>query len=119
MRRSPSLALGPSLAPAFALISALVCAGLPLSGEAAEITIRMEGTAYAPSEVEADIGDRLVFVNDDAVAHDVFVPTAGHGVDLGKQAPGETTALPLHKAGRFEVECVFHPQMHLVVEVRN
>lgn len=102
-----------------ALVVTLICGVLPLPGEAAEITIRMEGAAYAPSEVEADVGDRLVFVNDDSLEHEVFAPTAGHGVDLGKQAPGATTALPLHKAGRFEVECVFHPQMHLVVEVRN
>lgn len=90
---------------------------LPLAAQAEEITVQMEGGAYTPATVEAQIGDRLVFVNDDVADHNVFVPTAGHGVDLGKQVPGSTAELPLGKAGRFEVECVIHPDMHLAVEV--
>ena len=85
--------------------------------EAAEITVQMAGADYAPAKVEARVGDRLIFVNDDALDHNVFVPTAGHGVDLGKQAPGKSTELPLGKQGAFDVECVIHPGMHLAVQV--
>jgi plastocyanin len=89
----------------------------PVAAQAAEITVQMKGAAYTPATIEAQVGDRLIFVNDDAVDHNVFVPTAGHGVDLGKQTPGSTAELPLGKAGAFEVECVIHPDMHLAVEV--
>lgn len=89
----------------------------PVMAQAADVTVTMAGADYAPASVEARVGDRLVFTNDDGVDHNVFVPTAGHGVDLGKQAPGATTELPLGKAGAFEVECVIHPDMHLAVEV--
>ncbi len=103
MRRSPCLAV-------------LLCA-MPVLAQAADITVHMEGGAYTPATIQARVGDRLVFENDDVVDHNVFVPTAGHGVDLGKQEPGGTAALPLGKAGRFEIECVIHPDMNLAVEV--
>jgi plastocyanin len=101
------------------LVLGLTLAAFPLAAHGAEITVRMKGADYAPATLEARVGDRLVFVNDGAVDHEVFVPTAGHGVDLGKQAPGTTAVLPLGKSGRFEVECVIHPHMHLAVRVRE
>lgn len=97
-------------------LAVLLCA-VPVVAQAEEITVHMEGSAYTPATIQARVGDRLVFVNDGVVDHNVFVPTAGHGVDLGKQEPGGTAALPLGKAGRFEVECVIHPDMNLTVEV--
>ena len=91
---------------------------LPAVAWAEAITIRMQDGDYAPNKIEARIGDTLVFVNDDVMDHEVFVPTEEHGVDLGKQAPAATTELPLGKAGSFDVECVFHPHMLLQVQVR-
>ena len=48
----------------------------------------------------------------------VFVPTRGFAVDLGNQRPSEAREIALWRAGRFEVECVPHGDMKLVVEVR-
>jgi plastocyanin len=48
----------------------------------------------------------------------VLVPTQGFAVDLGKQEPGKEAVLRLARAGRFEVECVFHEGMLTTVEVR-
>ena len=84
---------------------------------AAEHVIRMAGQKYEPAEIEAAKGDSIRFVNDDDVAHEVFVPTVGFGLDLGKQEPGEERAITLAKDGSFEVECVFHPHMLLTVTV--
>lgn len=95
----------------------LLMSTLPVAAQAAEITVDMQEADYSPAMVDAQVGDRILFVNDDVVDHEVFVPTAGHGVDLGKQAPGAKSVLPLGKPGRFEVECVIHPQMHLEVRV--
>jgi plastocyanin len=92
---------------------------LALAGPAAgaEIMVTMAGADYAPASVTARPGDRLRFVNDDAVDHNVFVPTQGHAIDLGRQEPGKEAMLPLRRQGRFEVECVFHQHMLMVVEV--
>ncbi len=84
---------------------------------AAEHTITMAGGDYAPARIEARVGDVLTFVNDDVSNHNVFSPTAAHAVDLGRQEPGQTKALPLGQAGTMEVECVIHPSMLLTVTI--
>ena len=84
---------------------------------AAEHVVQMENIAYAPMALSAKVGDTIRFVNADGTNHAVFVATAGHGVDLGMQKPKAETKLTLGKEGRFEVECVNHPNMRLVVVV--
>jgi plastocyanin len=85
---------------------------------AAEVhTVTMAGMAYTPAKLAARVGDTVHFVNDDATAHVVFVPTAGHAIDLGAQDPGTEKTMTLMKAGAFEVECVNHDHMLLTVEV--
>ena len=90
---------------------------MAVPAEAAEHVIRMAGQQYQPAEIKAAKDDSIRFVNDDDVAHEVFVPTVGFGLDLGKQQPGEKKAITLAKDGSFEVECVFHPHMLLTVTV--
>lgn len=80
-------------------------------------TVTMAGMAYSPASLTAQVGDTIRFVNDDAADHVVFVPTAGHAVDLGAQEPGTEKTLALMKPGTFEVECVNHDHMLLTVEV--
>lgn len=84
---------------------------------AAEHVVKMSGMAYAPREIRAKLGDTIRFVNEDGTDHAVFVATKGYGVNLGTQKPKAETKLALAKEGRFEVECVIHPHMHLVVVV--
>lgn len=89
----------------------------PVTTDAAERTVTMKGETYQPSSLTAKVGDPVRFVNDDTETHNVFVPTAGHAFDLGKQEPGQTKAIRLGKPGRFEVECVIHGHMSMTVEV--
>ena len=85
---------------------------------AAEHVVTMKGATYAPETVTAAVGDTVRFVNDDDQNHDVFVPSAGHAFDLGKQEPGQETSYVLGKGGKFTVECVFHSNMMTTVEVK-
>ncbi|BBK32937.1 hypothetical protein STHU_35710 [Allostella humosa] len=101
------------LGPAFGAIALLAAAG----ASAAEHTVTMAGSIYGPDILKAKVGDTVVFDNDDDMSHAVFVPTVGHGVDLGTQKGGEKRSLVLRRAGRFEVECVVHEDMKMVVEV--
>ncbi|MDX6751714.1 cupredoxin domain-containing protein [Geminicoccaceae bacterium 1502E] len=89
----------------------------PGAAAAAEHVVAMKDGAYAPDRVRAKAGDTIRFVNGDTVDHEVFVPTVGFAVDLGKQEPGKEAVLRLGKAGSFEAECVFHQNMLLEVEV--
>jgi len=97
------------------VLAAALLTALP--AEAAEHVIRMAGQQYEPAEIKAAKGDSIRFVNDDDTAHEVYVPTVGFGLDLGKQEPGEERVITLATDGSFEVECVFHPHMLLTVTV--
>lgn len=94
---------------------------IALAGPAAaeEYVVTMAGANYSPSSINASIGDTIRFVNDDDTDHNVFVPTASHALDLGKQEPGGEIELVLRTPGSFEVECVFHGHMLLQVEVSS
>jgi plastocyanin len=101
----------------------LVTIGLPIllafpAGAAETRVIKMAGMQYEPASLTVAVGDTLRFVNDDNMDHEVFVPSVGFAVDLGVQKPGgESTYIPA-RSGRFEVECVLHDGMRLMVEVR-
>lgn len=99
----------------FAAVAAVL---LAMPAGAAEHVVTMQQQSYAPPNVSAAKGDTIRFVNDDDTDHEVFVPTVGFGIDLGKQEPGQETVLNLARPGAFEVECVFHPDMLLTVAVK-
>jgi plastocyanin len=88
------------------------------AGAAETHVVTTAGAAYAPAEITAKVGDSIRFINDDQADHDVFVPTIDHAVDLGVQKPGTEATLKLGRSGRFDVECVIHDHMKLVVEVQ-
>lgn len=90
----------------------------PIQAWGAEVTVSMSGHEYQPAQIAANVGDTIRFVNNDNTDHNVFVPTAGFALDLGKQEPGQQTTLTVGKAGIFEVECVFHSGMLTTVEVK-
>lgn len=97
------------------LALALCCAALPAF--AAEHVVKMTGGDYEPKEIRAKVGDTLRFVNEDGVGHAVFIATKDHAVNLGAQPPKAETRLHLRQAGRFEVECMNHGHMRVVVTV--
>jgi plastocyanin len=84
---------------------------------AADIKVGMAGSTYSPATIKAKVGDTLVFENDDFTNHWVFVPTAGYSFDLGNQKEKEMRRYTLKKPGKFEIECVVHPAMKIMVEV--
>jgi plastocyanin len=105
-----------AFAAGFAAVLGACAGGPPPAPSVHEVT--MLGSVYSPSRIAARVGDTIRFVNDDGETHAVFVPTRGFAVDLGNQRPSEAREIALWRAGRFEVECVPHGDMKLVVEVR-
>jgi plastocyanin len=94
----------------------LVVANGNIAG-AADLTVTMVGMAYEPMQLSARLGDTVIFVNNDTAQHQPFVPTVGYGVNLGDVKPGQKRAMQLLKAGRFEVECAYHPNMLIRITV--
>lgn len=102
---------------AFAAVAIAATAAPAFAAETHVVT--MSGSVYHPQSLTAQVGDTIRFVNDDGTDHGVFVPTVGHAIDLGTQAPEEERELTLLKPGNFDVECTFHEHMILEVEVTS
>jgi plastocyanin len=79
--------------------------------------VRMAGSTYAPALINARVGDTIRFENDDTEIHIVYVPTFGHGINLGGPRPSQSVEMRLGKAGTFRVECVPHANMLVTVNV--
>jgi plastocyanin len=96
-------------------------AGLALLGAmpatAAEIKVTIRDMMFEPAALRARVGDTLVIENTDDTAHQVFVATRGHSIDLGGQKKGEVRRYTVRQAGTFDLECVPHGHMSAKVEV--
>ena len=97
-----------------------VIAGMLAASDAVadDILVSIEARAYQTAHITMRIGDTVEFVNNDTEGHAVFVPNAGYALDLGNMDPGAKTAFTAQKPGVFDVECVYHADMKMTVEVK-
>ena len=72
------------------------------------IEIKAEKLVFAPAQVSAHVGDTIVWVNADFVAHTATARNGDFDVML---PPKKTGTLVVTKAGTFEYYCRFHPNM--------
>ncbi len=84
---------------------------------AAEHVIGQKNKAFTVSNVEAKVGDDVLFVNDDGVFHNIFSLSDAQSFNLGAYGPGVSKKIKLEKAGKVEVECAIHPRMKMMIEV--
>ena len=84
---------------------------------AAEHVIGQKSKAFTVSNVEAKVGDDVLFVNDDGVFHNIFSLSDAQSFNLGAYGPGISKKMKLEKVGKIEVECAIHPRMKMVIEV--
>ncbi|MEE9588695.1 MAG: plastocyanin/azurin family copper-binding protein [Hyphomicrobiaceae bacterium] len=85
---------------------------------AAEYTISQKGKQFSVTTLSAQVGDTVVFVNDDRFAHNIYSDTPGFEFDFRKQMPGKKDVLELDKAIVFDVKCAIHPRMKVTISVK-
>lgn len=85
---------------------------------AKEVVIEQKDLSFSPEKVELQVGDTLVFTNEDNYGHNMHSTSSGAEFDLGRQAPGTRVPYTYKKAGSFEVFCRIHPKMRLEVVVK-
>jgi plastocyanin len=76
---------------------------------------------YKGAKVEAlkiKVGDVIEFRNVDPYFHNVFSLSGVKIFDLGSYPQGKSKSVKFDKAGKVEIECAIHPQMHMIVEVK-
>lgn len=90
----------------------------PLLVHAADVVVSQKGKAFSASTLTIKPGDKVVFRNDDAFAHNVFSLSDLMQFDLGTYAQGQSKSVVFAKAGAYEIECAIHPEMKLVINVK-
>jgi plastocyanin len=98
-----------------ALTLALVLA--PLPALAAEVVVTQKDKAFSAKAITLKAGDKLTFKNEDSFSHNIFSLTDAQPFDLGTFGNGQAKSVTYAKAGKYEVECAIHPDMHLTVTV--
>lgn len=102
---------GPSVATGAA------CATAPAGGAAAA-TVTIKNFAFAPSPVQASVGDVIAWKNDDSAPHSATMDD--ESCDTDTIAAGSTAMLVFTAAGTYTYHCKIHPgQMKdVTVEVK-
>jgi plastocyanin len=90
----------------------IVLAAPSSAGQIARITINR--LAFAPSEIEAEVGDTVEWVNDDFVDHTATATTGEWDVTI---VVGKSARLRLTHAGSFAYFCRIHPNMTGTINV--
>ena len=85
------------------------------SAMAANHTIVIEGTAFAPAQMTVARGDRVTWVNKDPFPH---TATARGTFDSGSIPPDASWTWVADKAGSFDYLCTLHPTMKARLVVR-
>jgi plastocyanin len=84
-----------------------------------EQVVSQKDKKFSVTTLTVHTGDKVVFKNDDAVAHNVFSGSAGFAFNLKTQAPGAVAPMSFDKAGVVDVRCAFHPTMRLTINVQQ
>gem|GEM_PF-1263301 len=79
--------------------------------------IAQKGKAFTPNEISIKLSDKVAFVNDDEVSHNVYCRGKDFSFNIGAQEPGIEHVVEFTKTGRFLVRCAIHIDMKLIVNV--
>lgn len=79
------------------------------------VTVSMKQLQFTPAQLKIKRGTRVVWRNDDPLAHTVTAADGSWTSPLLQ--PGDTYSHTFESAGRFEITCTPHPFMKQIVEV--
>jgi plastocyanin len=102
---------------AFAAVAAGVTIAMSIAVApvlAADRTVTIAEFTFSPGSVTVNVGDRVTWTNNDAVAH----TATGSGFNTGNIAGGASKSVTFQSAGTFDYICAVHPTMTGTVLVR-
>ena len=79
--------------------------------------ITMRNKIYKPSHLAVQVGDKVTFVNQDRLKHNVFSSSAKNRFDLGTYKRGKRPAIEFQNAGLVKVYCNLHKRMATYINV--
>jgi plastocyanin len=78
--------------------------------------VLIENIKFSPAEIEVNIGDTIVWKNEDLVPHTVTAEDASFNSKTIE--PGKTWKRVFQKAGRITYKCLFHPSMKAQISIK-
>ena len=86
-----------------------------------ELQVDLVNFQFDPTELSVSVGDTVTFVNGDSAAHTVTEGTNGNAADGARfdeeVAAGDSVEITFDEAGDYDVTCLFHANMNMVVHV--
>jgi plastocyanin len=101
------------------LICIALLALLSMAAGIGEHIVGQKSRTFSMQALTVARGERVVFLNDDTVPHNIMSVTPENAFDLGSQAPGTATPVSFDRAGIVAVICAIHPRMHMTITVTN
>jgi cytochrome c peroxidase len=84
---------------------------------ATEIVVTQKDKVFSQDSAKLKVGEKIKFVNDDTVTHNLTVKGPSGSSRPGVQEkPGDEIELSFDETGVSEVRCLIHPKMKLSVE---
>ncbi len=84
-------------------------------------TVMLMGFAFEPTDITVSAGDSVTFQNHDSAAHTVTEGTNGNAADGARfdeqLSGGASVDIAFDEAGDYDVTCLFHADMNMVVHV--
>jgi plastocyanin len=74
------------------------------------ITVDIANFAFAPKAIQAKVGQKITFTNQDSTPH-TATATEGAKFDSGQLDQGKSFTYTAKKAGTIQFVCSFHPNM--------
>jgi plastocyanin len=100
---------------AFAVTAALLAVGfLAVPAGAADRTVRIVSSDYAPDPVRITVGERVTWLNGDSLPHDA----SGNGWSTPLLLNGQRASVRFTAVGTYAYTCTIHPAMSGRVVVR-
>ncbi len=81
----------------------------PANGSADRVDISMQNTAFVPDQVTINVGDTIVWTNNDAIIHTATSTSGTSSFDSGNMNSGETFTVVFTQAGVTNYRCEIHP----------
>lgn len=98
----------------FALGAVLLIGALslsPSSVRAASVAVAISGNAFVPADATVNVGDTVVWTNQDVVPHTATTTSGPASFDSGILTQSQTFSYTFTAAGGYAYYCVVHPEM--------
>lgn len=89
---------------------AVLLAGSFSIADGAVVNVSMSGVAFAPQDIVVNVGDEVVWTNNDPVLHTV-TSDDGTSFDSGNISPGNQFSFVFNSPGSFPYHCEIHSGM--------